>query len=81
MDFVYFSVEDTGMGILSEDYSMIFERFWKDGSVFTQRYRGLGLGLALCKSLVELMGGCISVNSISGEGSTFIFSVKNDRPE
>jgi len=70
-----FWVEDTGMGIEAEDFDSIFKRFWKQGDAFTQKSRGLGIGLSLCKELIELMNGQISVSSTAGYGSTFDFTI------
>lgn len=62
-------VKDTGIGIKEEDQQRIFNRFEKIDS-FTQ---GMGMGLAVCKSLVEKMNGKIGVESALGKGSTFWF--------
>lgn len=71
-----FRVEDTGIGIDPKQSGLIFKRFWKQGDdAYTQEYRGLGIGLALCEELVTLMGGKISVESETDKGSVFRFSV------
>ncbi|MPM53804.1 Autoinducer 2 sensor kinase/phosphatase LuxQ [bioreactor metagenome] len=62
-----FYIADTGIGISKEKISTIFERFSKIDSFST----GAGLGLAICKSLTEKLGGTISVNSEQGRGSCF----------
>ncbi len=74
--YLHFFVEDTGIGILPEHQLEIFKRFWKLGEVYTQRYRGVGIGLSLCEALVSLMGGAFEVESVLGQGSTFRFTVK-----
>jgi signal transduction histidine kinase len=64
-DWVRVSVTDTGTGISEENLARIFE------PLFTNKARGIGLGLALCKTLVEGHGGAISVQSEVGRGITF----------
>jgi signal transduction histidine kinase len=68
-------VRDTGIGIKTEDQRRLFEEFRQvDGST-SRGYEGVGLGLALSKRLVELQGGQIWVESVSGKGSTFRFLI------
>ena len=74
-----FFVEDTGIGISDEHKTLIFKRFWKQGDLYTQEYRGIGIGLSLCEELVRLMGGTLSVESIPDEGSTFRFAIPYER--
>jgi len=62
-------VKDTGIGIPAEEQKRIFDRFYQVDR--KRRHRGMGLGLALVKELVESLGGQISVESESGQGSTF----------
>ena len=68
------SVTDTGVGIAADDLERIFDDFQQVGDV-TIAAEGTGLGLALCKQLVELHGGTIGVRSAAGAGSTFTFSI------
>ena len=79
-DFIKFSVQDTGIGIGPEDKERIFDEFEQAGSAFSQKYGGVGLGLALTKKLVELHGGNITVESNLGEGSTFTFHIPVSSP-
>jgi len=64
-------VRDTGCGISHSEQVRIFERFTQVDSHLTRRHSGAGLGLAICKRLVELMGGQISVESAPGQGASF----------
>ncbi|MFZ3066507.1 MAG: HAMP domain-containing sensor histidine kinase [Nitrospirota bacterium] len=74
-DFVEVSVEDTGIGIKSEDIPKLFKPFSHLEPVYTKTTKGTGLGLALAKRLVELHGGKIWVESEYGKGSKFIFTI------
>lgn len=64
-------VADTGMGIPPEQLSRIFERFHRIDNRLTREVSGLGLGLAICKRIVELHDGAIWAESESGKGSKF----------
>lgn len=76
---IRFVVEDTGVGFPPEIAPSLFERFEQaDGSI-TRRFGGAGLGLAISKSLVELMGGTISAASTPDRGSTFTFELPLQR--
>ena len=70
-----FFVMDTGIGMSKEDKDKLFKSFTQvDGSI-TRKYGGTGLGLYVCKQVIELMGGHIEVESEKGKGTTFIFTV------
>lgn len=70
-----FSVEDSGIGILPESLGRIFDSFAQADESSARRYRGVGLGLALCKHLVAFMGGELMVDSQAGHGSRFWFEL------
>jgi PAS domain S-box-containing protein len=70
-----FFVKDTGIGISKKDKDRIFERFVKVVDKDVHLYRGAGLGLALARDLVDLLGGEIWVESSLGKGSTFYFTI------
>lgn len=74
-DSIEFYIKDTGIGIKPEKLEIIFERFRQGEDTLTKEYGGTGLGLALCKTMIEKMGGFIKVESVPGEGSTFRFSL------
>ncbi len=77
---VEISVADTGPGILPEEASRIFDRFYQIAQAGKQKAKGTGLGLAICKALVEMHGGKIWMESEVGKGSTFSFTLPAERP-
>ena len=74
-DQIEFFVEDTGIGLPSEKIDFIFERFHQIGTENNRLPVGTGLGLTISRSLVNLMGGKMWVESIEGVGTTFYFTI------
>ena len=79
-EFIQVSVRDTGCGVPTEEHERIFDRLYqvKSGDATTEQ--GVGLGLYLCRELVQLHGGEIRVESQLGKGSTFSFVLPKDGP-
>jgi len=69
------TVADEGVGISEEDIKYIFKRFQRTDRSFVRRVKGVGLGLYICKSIIEAHGGNISVASEAGKGSKFSFTL------
>ena len=65
------AVEDTGVGINPEDIPLVYEPYVQLGQRFQRQLPGAGLGLTICRQLVDLMGGSMDLESRPGEGSTF----------
>ncbi len=72
---INFIVKDTGLGISEDNHKHIFDRFKRVDSDISIKVGGLGLGLAISKAYIDLLGGTISLESKVGEGSTFHFSI------
>jgi len=75
IDEIEFFVEDIGSGIPEEHLERIFDRFYQADIAMNRNYEGAGLGLAICKGLVTLLGGKIGVESEIGKGTKFIFNI------
>jgi signal transduction histidine kinase/CheY-like chemotaxis protein/HAMP domain-containing protein len=71
-----FDVTDQGIGISEYHAAKLFRPFEQGDGSITRAYGGTGLGLVICKNLVEMMGGKISLQSRAGQGSTFTFSIR-----
>lgn len=78
---VALSVHDSGIGIPAEDIAHLFQKFYRVDNSDTREIGGTGLGLYLCRRLVETMGGRIWVNSEFGHGSTFSFELPRMKNE
>jgi signal transduction histidine kinase len=69
------SVKDKGIGISHQEVDNIFDQFYQASSGLSQKRSGIGLGLAICKRLIDAHGGHIWVESELGQGSTFTFTL------
>lgn len=78
---LFFLVMDSGIGIDQEGRDKLFKSFSQVDASISRKYGGTGLGLNICKQLVELMGGKIAVESEKGKGTTFSFSIWVELPE
>ena len=77
--FLKLNIQDTGIGLVTEELPRIFDRFYQADNSSTRKNEGTGIGLALTKELIEWMGGKINVESIVGKGTTFtiLLPIKN----
>ena len=73
--YIFFDVSDTGIGIREEDIMLLFDAFTQTDMQKNRSKEGTGLGLAISKSVVEMMGGLISVESVYGQGTTFHITI------
>ncbi len=72
---LHFSVQDTGIGIPEDKQQFIFAPFHQADGSMTRKYGGTGLGLTICRQLIEMMGGSVWLESEKGKGTTFHFSL------
>ena len=77
---IRFSVRDTGIGIAPQHQQTLFEPFTQVDATMARRFGGMGLGLAISRRLVRMMGGELQVESEVGKGSTFSFTAQFDLP-
>ena len=73
--FLQYFIKDTGIGIPKNRYEAIFERFIQVDIIDKMARQGAGLGLAISKAYVEMLGGKIWIESEEGKGSTFYFTI------
>lgn len=72
---ILFYVKDTGPGISSNEQEQIFKKFTQVDNSYTRIYSGAGLGLSLCKEIVNFLGGKLFIDSHPGQGSIFYFTI------
>ncbi|MFA5234723.1 MAG: ATP-binding protein [Sulfurimonas sp.] len=78
---IKFEIQDSGIGVTSEQKSKIFEAFSQADTSITRKYGGTGLGLTISSNFVELMGGKLDLDSKIGEGTTFFFTIDFEEVE
>ncbi|MEA3330784.1 MAG: ATP-binding protein [Campylobacterota bacterium] len=72
---VRFEIQDSGIGVTSEQKARIFEAFSQADTSITRKYGGTGLGLTISSRFIELMGGQLDLHSEAGQGTTFFFTI------
>jgi signal transduction histidine kinase len=75
---VSIKVKDSGVGIPEEELGNLFQKYRQASSAKTSDHRGIGLGLVICKRIVEAHGGSICVQSKEGQGTTFTFTIPTE---
>ncbi|MBD3797538.1 MAG: response regulator, partial [Campylobacterales bacterium] len=78
---VRFEIQDSGIGVTSEQKARIFEAFSQADTSITRKYGGTGLGLTISSRFIELMGGQLDLHSEPGEGTTFFFTLDFEEAE
>ncbi|MFK5937258.1 MAG: ATP-binding protein [Sulfurimonas sp.] len=78
---IRFEVQDSGIGVTSEQKSKIFEAFSQADTSITRKYGGTGLGLTISSNFIELMGGQLDLHSETGKGTTFFFTLDFEEAE
>jgi signal transduction histidine kinase/CheY-like chemotaxis protein len=78
---IRFEVQDSGIGVTSEQKSRIFEAFSQADTSITRKYGGTGLGLTISSRFIELMGGHLDLHSEPGDGTTFFFTIDFEEVE
>ncbi|WP_428738115.1 ATP-binding protein [Sulfurimonas sp.] len=78
---VRFEIQDSGIGVTSEQKARIFEAFSQADTSITRKYGGTGLGLTISSRFIELMGGQLDLHSEAGEGTTFFFTLDFEEVE
>lgn len=73
---IRFQVQDSGIGVTSEQKAKIFEAFGQADTSITRKYGGTGLGLTISSRFTELMGGQLNLESVPGKGTTFFFTLE-----
>ncbi|MBI2996455.1 MAG: response regulator [Candidatus Melainabacteria bacterium] len=77
-EYIEFKIQDEGIGISKSNITYIFDKFWQVDDSITRSQGGLGIGLALSKKLVTILGGHISVNSKPNQGSVFVVKLPKE---
>ncbi|MDR0454220.1 MAG: transporter substrate-binding domain-containing protein [Deferribacteraceae bacterium] len=75
---IKFEVKDSGIGMIPEQIRRVFEPFVQADSSITRKYGGTGLGLPICRNIIEMMGGTLSVESLPEIGTRFSFDITFD---
>lgn len=78
---VRFEIQDSGIGVTSEQKARIFEAFSQADTSITRKYGGTGLGLTISSRFIELMGGQLDLHSEAGRGTTFFFTIDFEEVE